>query len=405
MKKLTFLILILSVTLAKVNAQTLKDSVEVMYKNYFELLKTKEKVDSLSGLIIGIENRYEEFNTVLESNNEQIKNLTDAELFTLQTRLSTRRAQIINTADFIETANVSLNAIKLLDAVTDYLNDISVLNSPDNDELGFSLNTEITNILNEKIIKGKKINGGKADKFLSVVDNIIQSPITEAISSAVPVVSSIKSVVDLVIGTATRGKDVTVNDIVEFKTALKDYLEHYEGLAKAQTDFSQKLNSVDVRKEALILLLRQYTTERTLTLMPNITKSQLNSLTITEITTKYYSKEDVQKEVDLIINKNPTNFDLLLRDNKLVYPEYGISQAKFIRDEIDALGKEYIAAYESYQTSITEVLGKSKKIGKSDLVDVKIETLNNKLKEVENSFVDALNVENLNKKFKALPNY
>src|SRR5690606_30476866 len=125
------------------------------------------------------------------------------------------------TADFINSANVSLNAVTLLDAVTDYLGDIASLNSPSNTDLGFSLSTKITEILNAKIIKGhSKINGGKAEKFLSVVDDIIKSPITNAVSDAIPVVGAIKSVVDLVAATVVRGKDISVNDFSDFKTAL-----------------------------------------------------------------------------------------------------------------------------------------------------------------------------------------
>jgi len=387
-------------------AQSLNDSVNVLYINYFELLKTKERVESLDGIIIDLESKYVEFNSIIKSNNDKIQKLTKAELFSLQSRVTTQRNKIINTSGFIYSANVSLNAIKLLDAVTDYLNEISALNSPENSDLGFSLSTEIESILNQKIIKGStKINGGKTSKFLSIVKNIIKSPVTQAISSAVPVISSIKSVVDLVMGTATRGKDVTVNDIVEFKTSLMDYLEHYEGLAAAQNDFSQKLNSVDVRKEALILLLGQYSKERITTLNPGLTKKELDTLSITKVITKYYSKDDVQILVDQIINNEGDNYAKLLKDKKLSYPEYGVSQAKFIKDEIDALGKEYLATYRSYQESISLVLAKSEKIGNPTMIQNKITTLDENLNEVQQAFVEALNIESVNKQFELLTNY
>ncbi|WPP48931.1 hypothetical protein [Catalinimonas niigatensis] len=390
----------------QMKAQSLQDSVNVLYTSYFELLGKVERVDSLSTKIVDIENRYDSFNELIESSNVKIKELTDKDFFSLQTQLANKRTKLINTCDFVEAADVSLNTILLLDAVTAYLNDVSALNSPDNKELGFSLNSEITSILEKKIIKGnKKINGGRAEKFLTVVDDILKNPLTDAVSSAVPVVASIKSVVDLVLGAATRGKDVSVDDVVAFKTDLKLYIEHYEGLAKAQVNFSQKINSVEVRTEALMLLLKQYTTERATTLYPKLSKSELAGRTITQILTDHYSRDNVQKEVDLIISKNPDDFNKLLSDARLVYPEYGLSQAKFIRDEIEYLGNEYIAAYESYQLSINAVLEKSKKIGDPVEIDKKIKELDGKLDFLEASFTNALNLDKLNNKFLALSSY
>ena len=397
MKKAITLTFLISFSIAK--SQTLKDSVNVIYKNYYELLKTKDKLDTLS---IKVDN----FEELMKSNNETIKEISKAELFDLKQQLTQRRKKILNTTEFVFASNASLNAIKQLDATSDYMSQISSLNNPENTDLGFSLSNEITNIVEQKIIKGnKKVNGVKKTKFLSFIDNIVKSPIVETISSAVPVVGSIKSVIDLVMGNALQGKDISINDVAELKKSLKVYLEHYEGLAKAQSEFEQNLNNLDIRKEALVLLLTQYTTERTNTLSPNTISEKDEELTLTELINKYYTENIVQQKVDKILSTKPTDYTLHLTNNALMYPNYALNQAKFIRDEIESLSKEYISILTNYQSALEIVLEKSKNIGDLNLINNKKTELGSKLIEVKTTFADNLNLFKLNNTFKTLNEY
>ncbi|WP_422090486.1 hypothetical protein [Tenacibaculum ovolyticum] len=397
MKKLITIIIVISTTIT--NGQTLKDSVNVIYKNYFDLLKTKQKLDTIAYKI----NNFEELMT---SNNKIIKELSDAELFSLKKQLEQRTKKIINTTEFVFASNASLNAIKQLDATSDYLTQVSSLNNPNNSDLGFSLSHDIANIVEKNIIKrNKKVNGVKKSKFLLFVDNIIKSPIAQTISSAIPVVNSIKSIVNLVMGSALKGKDISIDDVIELKKSLKVYLEHYEGLAKAQTEFEQNLGNLDIRKEGLILLLTQYTKERANTLSPNSIPNQDKNLTLTGLINKHYTEKMVQQKVSQIINLKPLDYNVHLTNNLLLYPNYALNQAKFIRDEIESLSNEYVSILSTYQSTLKKVLEKSKNIGDANKIDVKISELDKKLKEVKITFSDNLNLYKLNTTFKTLMEY
>lgn len=397
MKKLITIIIVISTTIT--NGQTLKDSVNVIYKNYFDLLKTKQKLDTIAYKI----NNFEE---LMVSNNKIIKELSDAELFSLKKQLEQRTKKIINTTEFVFASNASLNAIKQLDATSDYLTQVSSLNNPNNSDLGFSLSHDIANIVEKNIIKrNKKVNGVKKSKFLLFVDNIIKSPIAQTISSAIPVVNSIKSIVNLVMGSALKGKDISIDDVIELKKSLKVYLEHYEGLAKAQTEFEQNLGNLDIRKEGLILLLTQYTKERANTLSPNSISNQDKNLTLTGLINKHYTEKMVQQKVSQIINLKPLDYNVHLTNNLLLYPNYALNQAKFIRDEIESLSNEYVSILSTYQSTLKKVLEKSKNIGDANKIDVKISELDKKLKEVKITFSDNLNLYKLNTTFKTLMEY
>lgn len=407
MKKLHFcLILLLASLSGKSQTESRKDSIDVLYQKYFELQKKQDSISHLSSSIVTLEENYSKFNDLLKSNNEAIRKLTNAELFSLQEQLNQRKSKIINTAEFVNVSNVSLNAIKQIDATSDYLSKVASLNNPENMELGFSLSKKVMDVLNSTVVKGeKKINGIRTNKFLSLVDNIINSPISESISSAVPVVGALKSVVDLAIGTAVQGDDVSVEDIAKLKNSLRLYIQHYEGLAKAQMEFDQNLANLDIRKNALISLLTQYTVERVNTLSPNSVAVSEN-LVLTDLINEHYDRNQIEKKVNSIsVAGSQEDLNKLLSDNRLVYPTYALNQAKFIRDEIDALGKEYISIYDSYQKALEDVLIKSKAIGDAQKIDKKIKELEDRLTMVEANFRESVNINRLNSKFKLLMEY
>src|SRR5690606_6467718 len=133
-----------------------KDSIDVLYQKYFELQKKQDSISHLSSSIVTLEENYSKFNDLLKSNNEAIRKLTNAELFSLQEQLNQRKSKIINTAEFVNVSNVSLNAIKQIDATSDYLSKVASLNNPENMDLGFSLSKKVMDVLNSTVVKGEK---------------------------------------------------------------------------------------------------------------------------------------------------------------------------------------------------------------------------------------------------------
>ena len=407
MKKTLLIIFLISLPLQS-HSQSLQDTINQLYKNYYDLIKTQDSVNQLAGKVKTLEKEYSNFNDLVKSNNEVIKQLTDKELFSQQQQLAQRRNKIIRTSDFVVAANVSLNAIKQLDATSDFHSQIASLNNPDNKDLGFSLSGEVEALLNQKIIKGnKKLNGVRSDKFVGFVNDIISSPLTEAITTAVPVVESIRSVIDLVVGTAITGKDISLAEVQDLKGSLKVYIVHYEGLAKAQTEFDQNLANLDIRKNALNLLLNQYITERINTLSPNTVSTDPNSeaMSNNDLINKHFSKSAVEARVDRIINADAQNYQRHLNDDRLLYPNYTLNQAKFIRDEIESLGKEYISIYDSYQKALEKTLTNSRNIGDPQKIEKTINVLKQNLVKVEDNFNQSLNLVQLNQQFNQLVRY
>ncbi|WP_029038758.1 hypothetical protein [Salinimicrobium xinjiangense] len=386
-------------------SESMKDSVEVLYKKYFELKKSTDSIQKSSASLVELQQNLDNFKQIVTENNRLIGEFRDDKFHTAQQQFTFRKNKIVNTSEFVYVANVSLNAIRQFDATATYLSRISALNNPSNTDLGFSLTEEVNTILKKNIIKGgKKINGASSDKFMSFMNNIIESPITEGFTSAVPVVGAIRSVIDIVIGTAVQGKDVNLQDVTRLKEDLKVYIEHYEGLAVAQEKFDQNLSNLSIRTNALTELLNTYTIERINTLSPNTINSK-DTLGLTTLINKHYTAKEVQEKIEAVTRSNPTAYESHLVNHRLFYPDYALNQAKFIRDEVESLREQYILTFRAYQKSLEGVLNKSRNIGDEKEINKIISDLNRRLVIVEKNFNESVNVEGVNLKFRQLSTY
>lgn len=386
-------------------SESLRDSVAIIYEKYFDLIKGRDSIQKISSSLSNLQQNLDNFKQIVTENNKLIGEFREDRFHTAQRQFTFRKNKIVNTSEFVYVANVSLNAIRQFDATATYLNKISSLNNPANTDLGFSLKEEVNTILAKNIVKGsKKLNGAPSDKFMSFMSNIIESPITDGFASAVPVVGAIRSVIDIVIGTAVQGKDVSLDDVSRLKGSLKVYIEHYEGLALAQEKFDQNLSNLSIRTHALTELLNVYTAERVNTLTPN-TIQPSDTTGLTAIINKYYTPKEVSEKVESIIQPNPTAYERHLVNHRLFYPDYALNQAKFIKDEIESLREEYLLTFKTYQRSLEEVLNKSRKIGDEKEINKTIAELNRRLATVEKNFNESINVESVNSKFRQLSTY
>lgn len=383
--------LLFSFSFAQAQDSSLSDSVYVLYQRFFELQnisdnleKVETKVDSVTGSVTedltNLNKNYDYFNEVLKSNNEKISSISETQLFTNKTLVEKNIVRSQNATEFVEAALTALNALDLTNQIFTYTDQITALNNPQNRELGFSLNDRITKILEDEIFRGRsKINRVRRDKFLTIVDNILKSPITNSITDGLPVVGSIKSIVDMVVNVSLQGSDIDVKEVDELKSKLKSYVEYYQGLEDALRTFESKVGGIDVKTEALKLLLKNFVIERIKTLYPQISKNELEA-SLNTLLNKHYNYIQVQRDMQQMILNDHTrngriNYTTAFSDQRVQFPDYAVGQARFITDEIEAITSEYEAALNIYQTSIQEVLNKSRVIGNDQKIDDKIQTL------------------------------
>jgi hypothetical protein len=397
------LIVLASCLFSSVSAQNTADSLAQLYANYLQM--NRQKVDSLSQRLNSLQTQYTNFGDILKSNNESIKRITNAQLFSFDRSLSQQRLKIINSVDFIRASNASLNALQAANSLSTYLDEIGQLNNPTNTELGFSITDEVIEKLENRILVKKGISN-KA-KFIDIVKNVINAPITTSFIKSFPIVSNIKGVVDLVVNLAVNDKSkVELEDVVAFKKDMQKYLEHYQGLEQANQSFTANLNTINIRVDALKLILKNYTTERLRQIDPSVKLDTFRNLTV--LINRCANKEAIQQHIDGILDEckvnGMMNYQRALSDRRLYYPEYALNQAQVINDELVNLSKSFLSNLSTYQRQIETVLSNSKtnKLGDTAKIDKKINELQRLLSNVSEATSNNINLEDLQDKLQKI---
>ena len=401
--KLNLLFVFFSITLSSSFAQSTQDSLVELYTRYLQLTTKTSQLDSMHRVLASLQTQYQNFDAILKSNNESMKRITNAQLFSYDRTLKQQRSKIVNTIDFIRSANTSLNAMQVVGSVSSYLDQIGQLNNPSNSELGFALSDDIVKIIDARIISQKKIRSADPNKFTAIVKEVINSPVANTFTKSIPIVSNIKSVIDLVINLTATEKRVEVDDLIQVKNDMKKYIEHYEGLEQANLSFTANLNNMNVRLDALKLILKNYTLERLRPINPSVNIDTFRNLT--HLVNRHCNKEDAEMKVDRIMeeckNTNGTfNYEKALSDKRLYYPEYAVNQSQVIYDELESISRGYLSNLYTYQNNLEKVLNNSKsnKLGDVGKIDMKIKALNGLLSNVTEAIKNSVNLEDLQNK-------
>jgi hypothetical protein len=393
--KITPFIFIFCFYLPSVKAQS-PDSLADVMRNYMLMNQKNKRLDSV---VSSLQTQYTNFDAILRSNNESLKRITNAQLFTYDRSLKQQKGKIINTLDFIRSANTSLNALQVMGSVSAYLDNIGQLNNPANNELGFALTDDIVKIVEARILskQGLKTN---PTKFVRIVKEVMNAPLTTSFAKSLPVVSNIRNVIDLVVTLTTSEKKVEVEDFIQLKNDMKKYVEHYEGLEQANYAFTSNLNSINVRIDALKLILKNYATERMRPLYPNEKLDTFRNLTT--LINRFSDRDNAQMMIDRILedSKNTNgsmNYEKALSDKRLFYPEYAVNQAQVIQDEIISASKAYLSNLYTYQQNIETVLANSKKnkLGDVQKIDQKAAALQKLLDTVTEAVKNGVNMDDL----------
>lgn len=405
------------------NSFAQSDTLAELYKSYIQLYENNQamtaQLEKLNasvstvgeqlGKISELDGKVKNLNNNLNTNLERVNRLTQNDVFTKKTRLEAQKTKIVNTASFVGYSINSFNAIDQAFAQTDYMTDISSLNNPNNTELGFSLSDEITELLEKEIIKGnKKFNGKNAKKFLDIAKNVVEDPFVSAFTSTVPGLSAIEGVLGLVTNVIVKEDDVTIDDYKAFKQEMEKFINHYNGLARAENNLTSNLGNLEMRLEALRTVMNNYALERVRAVHP---EADFTGMDLNQIISTYYTPLDLERNIERIFTEysetGTMNYTAALADERLTYPFYAINQAQFIKQELEALNNEYISSYRSFHRSIKKVLIDSKPLAKDNgaAVDKKIMELDEKLERLVSTFEKSVAIGNVATSLNEIPTF
>ena len=369
MKKICYLILFGLLCPHMVSAQTdslriksIADSIANLYERYLSL-ETSVKEDN-KGKLSKLEEKYKVLENQSKGNTERLNQISDKDRRTLKTIYENNRLSIVATANYMDAVNDGLNALEFSVSSLDYSNSIFELNNPTNTDLGFSLDKAMLKIIDQKIIKGKF--GKKfGNKFRAIITNIINNPIvnnpiTKAIVSTVPAVSSISSVFNMVNTVAIENDDIGTQSLKEFNQEIQKYVAHYEALAKASRDLDFNLSNLKLKAESVRKVTSNFVRQSVVDLYTPDSAPDMSEMDMNSIIKQYYNYADVTEFVRKLENMHNNNYNYLAQ--RLVFPVVGRSKVSFIGEEVEKLYSEYLTTLNIYHESIKVILNNATKL-------------------------------------------
>ncbi len=390
------------------------DSLAKLYKRLFAVeaaAETRQKklddsLNTLNKTYKNLERLIKKDRSTFARVSKTIRKLTKKDLLDAKNRYETSRTSIQNTADFMEAFNNGLNGVEASLTFTDYFNAISELNNPTNSELGFSLEQEMVRVLNKNIRLGRR----KKPKFLRIISGIIKNPITQAITSIVPGVNSIQSVLNFVNGVAMGEKDISVGNITGIQNGVINYVKHYENLNRASVNLNRSINSLKVRAEGLGRLSNDFVKDMVVTLH-NVKKNDLDKASLNQVLNRYYTYRIVSERIRSIENKNKSgrsglNYDKLVSAPQLGYSLLNRQKVEFMAEELEKISIEYMAALDDHHKNIVKILrGAVKLNGDPAKIDKKIQNLNQQFERVKTTYKKNVNIEAVKARADRIPAY
>lgn len=417
MRTFLFAFLLLTSWVAQAQAQSTKslaDSLADIYKRYNQLQEAFDasqkalgtNVNGLQQKYQSIENQTQANSNVINELGKRVKQFDEDDVVNATTLFNKSKMSFINTATFIEKVDGALRDLNSAIANFSYASSISKLNNPTNNELGFSLDKSIVDILDKTILTQVK-KRGMGDRLKSIINNIVQIPlispivniakgITSALSATVPAVSSITSVFNTVNSFAISEPSISPESLVNFTKELQKFVQHYEALAKASQELETSLSQLRVKMETVRKITENFTQKTIIDVYTNDGLPDLAKMELEEMVKKFFNYRSVNDYV-ANLEKNATGANKYnYLSKRLIYPSISRSQASLIMGELEKLNNEYLVGLSSYQKNVLTVLENAKRTGITpdpNAISNKIAELDSQYQQVLKAYIKDIEIE------------
>lgn len=412
MKKIVCLSFIMIGLTLGANAQTearlksISDSIAQLYERYFKLSEASDVTQkNLTSTVTNLENKYKAVENQSQANAEKLNKFVEDDKVNAKTMYEKSKLSFINTATFMESVDNGLKDLNSAISSFAYAANITKLNNPTNNELGFSLDKAVIKIVEEKILsanKGGKKFGEKLKDIIRGVVNfplispIVNNPLTQSIvnsfsNSTVPAVSSISSVYNIITGLAVNESSISSESLKNFTVELQKYVQHYEALAKASTSLETNLTSLRLKIESVRKIAQNFTQQSIIDVYTADGLPDLSKMTLSEMTKKYFNYRSVNEYIGGLEGNSNKNYNYLSR--RLVFPILGRNKASFIMEELDKLHNEYLATLQSYHENVLGVLNNATQLSEDPkAILTKTNELQTQFEQVHKTYTEDIDI-------------
>lgn len=392
--------------------QTMNQQVQKSKEGYAQFNTSQQKSNrALRDSLISIYNQHNTLRQEVNVGVKAIKDIKIQDLLDAKNRYTTSIASIKTTANFIYAFNNGLNGLEASLVFADYANTISDLNNPQNQDLGFSLESDIINLVKGKITgKLRRFKSSKKKRFFEVISNVLRNPITQSLVSSVPAVNSIYSVSNLVNNLVVNHRGVSSSELLMFQQGIRKYVEHYDNLSALNKVLAVSNENLKVKTEALRKLTNEFVKEMVVSLYQSQTLEALKGKSLNNIIDEYYTYSRVIRQIEKIEQQysrnNQLDYNKVVRDNRVGYSLIARNKIEFITGEIEQISSEYMAALEEYHKNIVLVLVGAYKLSKNTTkIDNKVTKLNKQFEQVKLNFSKKVDIKAILSRMHEIPQY
>ncbi len=253
---------------------------------------------------------------------------------------------ILSIAYFVESANNSINSLNSLLKKDNYRNKITSLNNPTNQELGFSLKTEILNALKPMLDKTRKTD---RKKFKEVIENFLSNPEENGISSVkkyLPALGIFSTVLSLVGNLVIVEKTITRDDLNTFIARIEQYFSQYEKLNMINQQFGSEVQQLLDKAANIKDDLKDFLVDCICTMDPTKTRVSLKEMPVDVMAQLYFDPQKLQRWLDTA----------RLNKENMPYPSDAPTSIKLLTSSIKKLQKEFEVLYSENHKQLKELI-------------------------------------------------
>lgn len=369
MKKVTLVIICLLGITAGSKAQDLSaQQVSQQIKSLMDArradsLRVVSLMDSLKvkgQIIYNMQKRMEDHEMDLQKADAGLKQFGKRLEVTDENRYRVIKSNLVYSIVLFEELNQRLNTLDALNQLETYQQILVDLNNPANENMGFSYNKKVTDLLINNIQTKKK------GRLLEIAKMVLDNPITKGVTSLTPILGVGNSIFSLVSSFAAQDDKISPASLQTVKTELDRYTLYYGKLNEANAIFQRNLGNYRINVGNLHTKVKDF-------VVKNLKESGFSAEVKTNAdagTGDYlsslftvYNREGVERYFLKLENDNKDNrgaikYEALLKANThLINMNKRTEEVIDIYKDFENTYRQYITMIEKNNETMQEIMG------------------------------------------------
>ncbi len=162
------------------------------------------------------------------------------------------KSNLVYSSELFEMLNERLNTLDALNQLQAYQQILTDLNNPANENLGFSYNKKVLQLL-ESNIQGKK-----KSRLLEITSMVLNNPVLKGVASMTPILNIGSSVFNVVSSFAAQDDKISTSSLQNIKGELDKYTLYYGKLNDTNATFQRNLDSYRINVSNLHTKIKDF---------------------------------------------------------------------------------------------------------------------------------------------------